>query len=162
MVLLRPTDAATVQPGGVSPHSPCLSFPMPVLTPLSLQCYMGPSSDKALTFMKDHFLMDGKVSPIQGRPLLVKTDVTYTRIVVDETRGVSGATYRVMFLATGGFPWGYAQGAWLPFLPFPWCPKTPVMSPVPLQRRVSCTKRWSCLRVPILWKASSSSGRRSR
>ncbi|NWU49638.1 SEM4A protein, partial [Dromas ardeola] len=72
----------------------------PDMSPRPGSCYMGPSSDKALTFMKDHFLMDGKVTPIQGRPLLVKTDVTYTRIVVDETRAVSGATYRVMFLAT--------------------------------------------------------------
>jgi len=71
---------------------------------------MGPSSDKALTFMKDHFLMDGKVSPTQGRPLLVKTDVTYTRIAVDETRGVLGVTYRVLFLATGGFTWGVHTG----------------------------------------------------
>ncbi|XP_063213541.1 semaphorin-4A isoform X1 [Chroicocephalus ridibundus] len=70
------------------------------ISPRPGSCYMGPSSDKALTFMKDHFLMDGKVTPTQGQPLLVKTDVTYTRIVVDETRGVSGATYRVMFLAT--------------------------------------------------------------
>ncbi|NXJ99902.1 SEM4A protein, partial [Corythaixoides concolor] len=72
----------------------------PDMRPRPGSCSVGPSSDKALTFMKDHFLMDGKVSPIQGQPLLVKTDVTYTRIVVDETRGVSGATYRVMFLAT--------------------------------------------------------------
>ncbi|XP_019328706.1 PREDICTED: semaphorin-4A [Aptenodytes forsteri] len=72
----------------------------PDMSPRPGSCYMGPSSDKALTFMKDHFLMDGKVSPTQGRPLLVKTDVTYKRIAVDETRGVSGSTYRVMFLAT--------------------------------------------------------------
>ncbi|XP_056178269.1 LOW QUALITY PROTEIN: semaphorin-4A [Falco biarmicus] len=72
----------------------------PDMSPRPGSCYMGPSSDKALTFMKDHFLMDGKVSPTQGRPLLVKTDVTYTRIAVDEIRGVSGTTYRVMFLAT--------------------------------------------------------------
>ncbi|XP_054662592.1 semaphorin-4A isoform X3 [Grus americana] len=72
----------------------------PDMNPRPGSCYMGPSSDKALTFMKDHFLMDGKVSPTQGRPLLVKTNVTYTRIAVHETRGVSGTTYRVMFLAT--------------------------------------------------------------
>ncbi|XP_041901036.1 semaphorin-4A-like [Corvus kubaryi] len=70
------------------------------MTPRPGSCAMGPSSDKALSFMKEHFLMDGKVSPIQGRPLLVKSDVTYTRITVDETRGISGVTYRVMFLAT--------------------------------------------------------------
>ncbi|KAM9169011.1 semaphorin-4A isoform 2-T2 [Mergus octosetaceus] len=72
----------------------------PNISPRPGSCSMGPSSDKALTFMKDHFLMDGKVAPTQGRPLLVKTDVKYTRIAVDETRGVSGAVYRVMFLAT--------------------------------------------------------------
>ncbi|NXE30680.1 SEM4A protein, partial [Ardeotis kori] len=72
----------------------------PDMSPRPGSCLTAPSSDKALTFMKDHFLMDGKVLPAQGRPLLVKTDVTYTRIAVDETRGVSGATYRVMFLAT--------------------------------------------------------------
>uniref|UniRef100_A0A8C3GMZ8 Semaphorin 4A n=2 Tax=Cairina moschata TaxID=8855 RepID=A0A8C3GMZ8_CAIMO len=72
----------------------------PNISPRPGSCSMGPSSDKALTFMKDHFLMDGKVAPSQGRPLLVKTDVKYTRIAVDETRGVLGAVYRVMFLAT--------------------------------------------------------------
>lgn len=161
---MHPTDAVTGQPGGASPphHSLCLSFPMAALTPLSLQCYMGPSSDKALTFMKDHFLMDGKVSPTQGQPLLVKTDITYTRIAVDETRGISGATYRVMFLATGRFTWGYTRGNWSPLLPFPWPPKTPVMSPVPLQRRVSCTKQWSCLRVLTSWRTSSSSRDQNR
>uniref|UniRef100_A0A8C3P5D5 Semaphorin 4A n=1 Tax=Cyanoderma ruficeps TaxID=181631 RepID=A0A8C3P5D5_9PASS len=72
----------------------------PDMNPRPGSCSMGPSSDKALTFMKDHFLMDGKVSPIQGKPLLVKLDVNYTRITVHETRGVSGIMYRVMFLAT--------------------------------------------------------------
>lgn len=65
---------------------------------------MGPSSDKALTFMKDHFLMDGTVAPTQGRPLLLRTDVTYTRIAVDETRGAAGTSYRLLFLGTGGYP----------------------------------------------------------
>ncbi|XP_032938862.1 semaphorin-4A isoform X2 [Catharus ustulatus] len=72
----------------------------PDMRPRPGSCSMGPSSDKALSFMKDHFLMDGKVTPIHGRPLLVKSDVNYTHITVDETRGVSGTTYRVMFLAT--------------------------------------------------------------
>ncbi|XP_068518726.1 semaphorin-4A isoform X3 [Anas acuta] len=72
----------------------------PHISPRPGSCSMGPSSDKALTFMKDHFLMDGKVAPTQGRPLLVKTDVKYTRIAVDETPGILGTVYRVMFLAT--------------------------------------------------------------
>ncbi|XP_064257693.1 semaphorin-4A isoform X1 [Passer domesticus] len=72
----------------------------PDMSPRPGSCSMGASSDKALSFMKDHFLMDGKVSPLQGQPLLVKSDVTYTRIAVHETRGVRGTPYRVMFLAT--------------------------------------------------------------
>lgn len=72
--------------------------------------------------------MDGKVSPIQGQPLLVKSDVTYTRITVHETRGVLGIMYRVMFLATGGLIQGCIQG-------HPSDPslgsKSSVMSPVP-------------------------------
>lgn len=108
--------------------SPCLSFPYQLIPLSPQQCSMGPSSDKALSFMKDHFLMDGKVTPIQGQPLLVKSNVTYTHITVDETRGVSGTMYRVMFLATGGFIWGCTQG-------YPSNPslisEASVMSPVP-------------------------------
>ncbi|NXG44047.1 SEM4A protein, partial [Psilopogon haemacephalus] len=72
----------------------------PDMSPRPGSCSVGPSSDKALTFMKDHFLMEGKVPPRLGRPLLVKSGVTYTRIVVHQTPGASGATYRVLFLAT--------------------------------------------------------------
>ncbi|NWZ89326.1 SEM4A protein, partial [Nesospiza acunhae] len=72
----------------------------PDMSPRPGSCSMGASSDKALSFMKDHFLMDGKVSPLQGQPVLVKSDVTYTRITVHETHDVRGTPYRVMFLAT--------------------------------------------------------------
>ncbi|XP_059727126.1 semaphorin-4A isoform X2 [Haemorhous mexicanus] len=72
----------------------------PDMRPRPGSCSMGASSDKALSFMKDHFLMDGKVSPMSGRPILVKSDVTYTRITVHETHGVMGTPYRVMFLTT--------------------------------------------------------------
>ncbi|XP_066424323.1 semaphorin-4A [Molothrus aeneus] len=72
----------------------------PDMSPRPGSCSMGASSDMALSFMKNHFLMDGKVSPLHGQPLLVKSDVTYTRITVHETHGVLGTKYRVMFLAT--------------------------------------------------------------
>ncbi|XP_064588663.1 semaphorin-4A isoform X1 [Zonotrichia leucophrys gambelii] len=72
----------------------------PDMSPRPGSCSMGASSDKALSFMKDHFLMDGKVSPFQKQPLLVKSDVTYTRITVHETHDVLGTPCRVMFLAT--------------------------------------------------------------
>uniref|UniRef100_A0A8D2M0K7 Sema domain-containing protein n=1 Tax=Zonotrichia albicollis TaxID=44394 RepID=A0A8D2M0K7_ZONAL len=72
----------------------------PDMSPRPGSCSMGASSDKALSFMKDHFLMDGKVSPLQKKPLLVKSDVNYTRITVHETHDVLGTPCRVMFLAT--------------------------------------------------------------
>uniref|UniRef100_A0A8C0IZD4 Semaphorin 4A n=1 Tax=Chelonoidis abingdonii TaxID=106734 RepID=A0A8C0IZD4_CHEAB len=63
-------------------------------------CSVRPSADKVLTFMKNHFLMDGKVVPRNKQPLLVKQNVKYTRIAVDQTRSVSGISYEVMFLGT--------------------------------------------------------------
>lgn len=63
-------------------------------------CSVPPSADKVLTFMKNHFLMDGKVLPRNKQPLLVKQNVKYTRIAVDQTRSVSGTSYEVMFLGT--------------------------------------------------------------
>lgn len=73
-------------------------------SPSFLQCSVGPSSDKALTFMKDHFLMDEKVAPIHNQPLLVKEDVKYTRIAVDQARKPCGTACTVLFLGTGRAP----------------------------------------------------------
>ncbi|XP_064355006.1 semaphorin-4A isoform X2 [Dromaius novaehollandiae] len=72
----------------------------PDMSPRPGSCSVGPSSDKALTFLKDHFLMDGKVLPGRGEPLLVRAGVKYTRIAVDEPRGLAGTAYRVLFLGT--------------------------------------------------------------
>ncbi|NXN99118.1 SEM4A protein, partial [Rhinopomastus cyanomelas] len=69
----------------------------PEVSPRPGSCHVGPSSDRALTFLKDHFLMEGRV---QGHPLLRQDGVTYTRLAVAEARAASGATYRVLFLAT--------------------------------------------------------------
>uniref|UniRef100_A0A8C3SUH6 Semaphorin 4A n=1 Tax=Chelydra serpentina TaxID=8475 RepID=A0A8C3SUH6_CHESE len=70
-------------------------------TTLSLSlCSVGPSADRVLSFMKNHFLMDGKVVPRNKQPLLVKQNVKYTRIAVDQTRSVTGTSYEVMFLGT--------------------------------------------------------------
>uniref|UniRef100_A0A8C3SSG1 Semaphorin 4A n=1 Tax=Chelydra serpentina TaxID=8475 RepID=A0A8C3SSG1_CHESE len=63
-------------------------------------CSVGPSADRVLSFMKNHFLMDGKVVPRNKQPLLVKQNVKYTRIAVDQTRSVTGTSYEVMFLGT--------------------------------------------------------------
>ncbi|KAM5200881.1 semaphorin-4A isoform 1-T1 [Hipposideros larvatus] len=60
-------------------------------------CSVGPSSDKALTFMKDHFLMDEQVV---AKPLLVKSGVEYTRLAVETVQGLNGHTHLVMYLGT--------------------------------------------------------------
>ncbi|XP_023569554.1 semaphorin-4A [Octodon degus] len=64
---------------------------------LFLQCSVGPSSDKALTFMKDHFLMD---EPVVETPLLVKSGVEYTRLAVETAEGLDGHSHVVMYLGT--------------------------------------------------------------
>nr|XP_028565608.1 semaphorin-4A [Podarcis muralis]XP_028565609.1 semaphorin-4A [Podarcis muralis]XP_028565610.1 semaphorin-4A [Podarcis muralis]XP_028565611.1 semaphorin-4A [Podarcis muralis]XP_028565612.1 semaphorin-4A [Podarcis muralis]XP_028565613.1 semaphorin-4A [Podarcis muralis]XP_028565615.1 semaphorin-4A [Podarcis muralis]XP_028565616.1 semaphorin-4A [Podarcis muralis]XP_028565617.1 semaphorin-4A [Podarcis muralis]XP_028565618.1 semaphorin-4A [Podarcis muralis] len=70
------------------------------MNPRPGSCSVGPSSDKALTFMKDHYLMDEKIEPTHNQPLLVKQNVKYTRIVVHQTQNSLGHPYNVMFLGT--------------------------------------------------------------
>ncbi|XP_066466275.1 semaphorin-4A [Tiliqua scincoides] len=79
-----------------------MTYSGPTLSPRPGSCSVGSSSDKILTFMKEHFLMDEKILPTDNQPLLVKEDVKYTRIAVHQTLGVSGALYCVMFLGTDG------------------------------------------------------------
>ncbi|XP_037681679.1 semaphorin-4A [Choloepus didactylus] len=69
----------------------------PETNPRPGNCLVGPSSDKALTFMKDHFLMDEQVV---GTPLLVKSGVEYTRIAVETARDLDGHSHLVMYLGT--------------------------------------------------------------
>ncbi|XP_031822613.1 semaphorin-4A isoform X2 [Sarcophilus harrisii] len=69
----------------------------PVSNPRPGSCSVGPSSDKALTFVKEHFLMDGKVV---GKPLLVKQDVEYTKLAVEMAKDVNGKDHLVMYLGT--------------------------------------------------------------
>nr|XP_020652250.1 semaphorin-4D-like [Pogona vitticeps]XP_020652252.1 semaphorin-4D-like [Pogona vitticeps] len=56
--------------------------------------------DKTLQFAKDHPLMDDSVTPIGDRPRLIKRDVKYTQIVVDQVRALNGTLYDVMFIST--------------------------------------------------------------
>ncbi|XP_054419380.1 semaphorin-4A [Pteronotus mesoamericanus] len=67
------------------------------ISPRPGSCSVSPSSDKALTFMKDHFLMDEQVV---GTPLLVKSGVEYTRLAVEAVRGLDGNSHVVMYLGT--------------------------------------------------------------
>ncbi|XP_016076807.1 PREDICTED: semaphorin-4A [Miniopterus natalensis] len=67
------------------------------ISPRPGSCSVSPSSDKALTFMKDHFLMDEQVV---GTPLLVKSGVEYTQLAVETAQGLDGHSYLVMYLGT--------------------------------------------------------------
>ncbi|XP_026582225.1 semaphorin-4A-like, partial [Pseudonaja textilis] len=78
-----------------------MTYSGPAMDPRPGSCSVGPSSDKALTFMKDHFLMDEKVAPVHNQPLLVKEDVKYTRIAVHQAQAACGTACTVLFLGTG-------------------------------------------------------------
>ncbi|KAI5945044.1 Semaphorin-4D [Manis javanica] len=56
--------------------------------------------DKTLQFVKDHPLMDDSMTPMDGRPKLIKSNVNYTQIVVDRTQALDGTVYDVMFIST--------------------------------------------------------------
>ncbi|XP_063296387.1 semaphorin-4A isoform X1 [Pelobates fuscus] len=72
----------------------------PVSDPRPGSCSPGKFSDTDLNFMKDHFLMDGKVSPLEHNPLLIKQGLRYTQITVDSVPTISGRNYTVLFLGT--------------------------------------------------------------
>uniref|UniRef100_A0A8C2QSE2 Semaphorin-4A n=1 Tax=Capra hircus TaxID=9925 RepID=A0A8C2QSE2_CAPHI len=73
------------------------TYEYPDISPRPGSCSEGPSSDKALTFMKDHFLMD---EPVVGTPLLVKSGVEYTWLAVETAQGIDGQSHLVMYLGT--------------------------------------------------------------
>eukprot|EP00071_Canis_lupus_P021438 XP_013970798.1 semaphorin-4A isoform X1 [Canis lupus familiaris] len=73
------------------------TYGVPEISPRPGSCSVGPSSDKALTFMKDHFLMDEQV---MGTPLLVQSGVEYTKLAVETAQGVDGHSHLVMYLGT--------------------------------------------------------------
>ncbi|XP_004068332.2 semaphorin-4E-like [Oryzias latipes] len=56
--------------------------------------------DKTLQFVRDRPLMDDAVSPVTGRPLLLKKGPLLTRIVVDSVTALNQQTYHVMFIGT--------------------------------------------------------------
>ncbi|XP_077181251.1 semaphorin-4A [Paroedura picta] len=77
-----------------------MTYNGPAIDPRPGSCSVGPSADRALTFIKEHFLMDEKILPNQRQPLLVKQNAQYTRIAVHQTPSIVGDRYTVMFLGT--------------------------------------------------------------
>ncbi|KAM9294602.1 semaphorin-4A [Gastrophryne carolinensis] len=72
----------------------------PISNPRPGSCSSGKFSDSDLNFMKDHYLMDVKVSPEKERPLLIKQSVSYTRIAIDSVQALSGVNHTVLYLGT--------------------------------------------------------------
>uniref|UniRef100_A0ACB8G817 Uncharacterized protein n=1 Tax=Sphaerodactylus townsendi TaxID=933632 RepID=A0ACB8G817_9SAUR len=77
-----------------------MTYNGPAIDPRPGSCSVGSSADRALTFIKEHFLMDEKILPDKNQPLLVKQNVLYTRIMVHQTSNIVGDPYIVMFLGT--------------------------------------------------------------
>ncbi|XP_062296747.1 semaphorin-4E-like [Scomber scombrus] len=57
-------------------------------------------SDKTLLFVKNHPLMEGVVTPITGKPLLVQTGTRFTKIVVDQVEALDGRQHQIMLIGT--------------------------------------------------------------
>ncbi|XP_042357424.1 semaphorin-4E-like [Plectropomus leopardus] len=57
-------------------------------------------SDKTLLFVKNHLLMEAAVTPIAGKPLLVRTGTRFTKIVVDQITSPDGQRHQVMLIGT--------------------------------------------------------------
>ncbi|KAG8431162.1 hypothetical protein GDO86_019332 [Hymenochirus boettgeri] len=72
----------------------------PVSDPRPGSCTGGKFPDSDLNFMKEHFLMDEEVLPMDKKPVLIKQNVQYTRIATDTVQAVNRHNYTVMFLGT--------------------------------------------------------------
>ncbi|XP_072220927.1 semaphorin-4E-like [Leuresthes tenuis] len=57
-------------------------------------------SDATLLFVKKHPLMEGLVTPITGKPLLVQTSTRFSKIVVDQVTSLDGQQHRIFFIGT--------------------------------------------------------------
>ncbi|XP_070835630.1 semaphorin-4E-like [Chaetodon trifascialis] len=57
-------------------------------------------SDKNLLFVKNHPLMEGVVTPMTGKPLLVCTGTRFSKIVVDQVTSLDGRSHQVMLIGT--------------------------------------------------------------
>uniref|UniRef100_A0A3B4ZXT0 Semaphorin-4E-like n=1 Tax=Stegastes partitus TaxID=144197 RepID=A0A3B4ZXT0_9TELE len=57
-------------------------------------------SDTTLVFVKNHPLMDGVVTPITGKPLLVQTLTRFSKIVVDQVTSLDGQQHQIMLIGT--------------------------------------------------------------
>ncbi|XP_043999359.1 semaphorin-4E-like [Gambusia affinis] len=63
---------------------------------------------KTLEFTRNHPLMEGVVTPITGKPLLVRSMAQFSKIVVDKVTSLDGQQHNVMFISNNS---GWVQKA---------------------------------------------------
>uniref|UniRef100_A0A670JVH6 Sema domain-containing protein n=1 Tax=Podarcis muralis TaxID=64176 RepID=A0A670JVH6_PODMU len=83
-----------------SSFSQWMTYEGEVPDPRPGSCSITPTSHNTHSFMRQHYVMDEKIQPIDNRPLLVQPNVKYTQITVHELHNSLGRTYYVMFLGT--------------------------------------------------------------
>ncbi|XP_027856400.1 semaphorin-4E-like isoform X1 [Xiphophorus couchianus] len=64
--------------------------------------------DSTLQFLKNHPLMEGAVTPLTGKPLLVRSMAQFSKIVVDKVTSLDGEQHNVMFISNNS---GWLQKA---------------------------------------------------
>ncbi|XP_032424924.1 semaphorin-4D-like [Xiphophorus hellerii] len=64
--------------------------------------------DSTLLFVMNHPLMEQVVTPITGKPLLVRSTAQFSRIVVDKVTSLDGEQHNVMFISNNS---GWLQKA---------------------------------------------------
>uniref|UniRef100_A0A672J7R6 Sema domain-containing protein n=1 Tax=Salarias fasciatus TaxID=181472 RepID=A0A672J7R6_SALFA len=57
-------------------------------------------SNQHLMFARNHSLMEGVVTPITGKPLLVQSSTKFTKIVIDQVSAPDGQRHQMMLIGT--------------------------------------------------------------
>lgn len=76
---------------------------------LSTQCGLHNASDNVLRYVKENFLADESVSPVNRELALVSPDQRYSNIVAQRVTGAHRTEYTVLYLLTGNTQLLYIQ-----------------------------------------------------
>lgn len=90
---------STEHTGPIPPAASCCHLPLQCITNSAREKKINSSlqlPDRVLNFLKDHFLMDGKV---RSQLLLLQPEARYQRVAIHHVSGLN-RTYDVLFLGT--------------------------------------------------------------
>ena len=68
---------------------------------VSVQCGLHNASDNVLRFVKENFLADKSVLPVNQDLTMVSPDHRYSNIAAQRVRGAENKEYTVLYLLTG-------------------------------------------------------------